>query len=67
MFEFFLTLLVATLIMIVLMAVVVGLTMPFHGALVRLRANYNPRAVGLEGTENRWAHSPRTQNRRGPC
>ena len=53
MFEFLITLSVAALIMILLMAVGVGLTMPFHGALVRLRANYNPRAVGLEGTENR--------------
>jgi hypothetical protein len=53
MFEFLLTLLLATLLMIVLMAIGVAVTMPFHGALVRLRANYNPRAVGLEGTENR--------------
>jgi len=53
MFEFLLTLLLATLIMVVLMGIGVALTMPFHGALVRLRANYNPRAVGLEGTENR--------------
>ncbi|KAK4687234.1 hypothetical protein P7C73_g2887, partial [Tremellales sp. Uapishka_1] len=53
MFEFILTLLLAALIMIVLMAVGVGITMPFHGSMVRLRANYNPRAVGLEGTENR--------------
>lgn len=53
MFEFIATLLVAMAIMIALMAVGVALTMPFHGALVRLRANYNPRAVGLEGTENR--------------
>ncbi|ORY32275.1 mitochondrial carrier domain-containing protein [Naematelia encephala] len=53
MFEFLIALVLATLLMIVLMAVGVGLTMPFHGALVRLRANYNPRAVGLEGTENR--------------
>lgn len=55
MFEFIATLLVAMAIMIALMAVGVALTMPFHGALVRLRANYNPRAVGLEGTENRSA------------
>jgi len=53
MFEFLLTLILATLLMIVLMAIGVAITMPFHGALVRLRANYNPRAVGLEGTENR--------------
>lgn len=51
--EYILTLLIATLIMISLMAIAVAITMPFHGALVRLRANYNPRAVGLEGTENR--------------
>ena len=53
MFEFLLTLILATLLMIVLMAIGVAITIPFHGALVRLRANYNPRAVGLEGTENR--------------
>lgn len=27
--------------------------MPFAGALVRLRANYNPKAVGFEGSEER--------------
>jgi hypothetical protein len=50
---FFFTLILASIIMVVLMAVGVALAMPFHGALVRLRANYNPRAVGLEGVENR--------------
>lgn len=39
--------------MVLLMALGVAVTMPFHGALVRLRANYNPKAVGLEGVENR--------------
>ncbi|EIW72509.1 hypothetical protein TREMEDRAFT_70739 [Tremella mesenterica DSM 1558] len=53
MFEFILTLLLAAGIMVLAMAVGVGVTMPFHGALIRLRANYNPRAVGLEGVENR--------------
>ncbi|KAK8846522.1 hypothetical protein IAR55_005608 [Kwoniella newhampshirensis] len=48
MFEFILTLFLAAAIMIFLMAVGVGLTMPFTGALVRLRANYNPHAVGLD-------------------
>ncbi|WWC99816.1 hypothetical protein V866_006724 [Kwoniella sp. B9012] len=48
MFEFLITLLLATAIMISLMAVGVAITMPFHGALVRLRANYNPHAVGLD-------------------
>ncbi|OCF54207.1 hypothetical protein L486_08119 [Kwoniella mangroviensis CBS 10435] len=48
MFEFLITLLFATAIMISLMAVGVAITMPFHGALVRLRANYNPHAVGLD-------------------
>lgn len=28
------------------------ITMPLIGSLVRLRANYNPRAVGLDDTEN---------------
>lgn len=50
---FFFTLILASIIMVALMAVGVALAMPFHGALVRLRANYNPRAVGLEGVENR--------------
>jgi hypothetical protein len=53
MFEFILTVLIASIMMVALMALGVAITMPFHGALVRLRANYNPRAVGLEGTENR--------------
>ncbi|WVQ97558.1 hypothetical protein IAU59_004672 [Kwoniella sp. CBS 9459] len=48
MFEFLLTLFLATAIMVSLMAVGVAITMPFHGALVRLRANYNPHAVGLD-------------------
>ncbi|WWD21841.1 hypothetical protein CI109_106329 [Kwoniella shandongensis] len=48
MFEFLLTLVVAAAIMILLMAFGVAFTMPFHGALVRLRANYNPHAVGLD-------------------
>ncbi|WVW82438.1 hypothetical protein I302_104448 [Kwoniella bestiolae CBS 10118] len=48
MFEFLITLLLATSIMISFMAVGVAITMPFHGALVRLRANYNPHAVGLD-------------------
>lgn len=75
MFEFIATLFFAMGIMIVLMAVGVALTMPFHGALVRLRANYNPRAVGLEGTDNRCVsplassmHSAGATWRRGsPC
>ncbi|WVQ82656.1 hypothetical protein IAT38_004788 [Cryptococcus sp. DSM 104549] len=48
MFEFIITLIVATFIMVALMAVGVAITMPFTGALVRLRANYNPHAVGLD-------------------
>jgi hypothetical protein len=53
MFEFILTLILAALFMVIIMAVGVAIFMPFQGALVRLRANFNPRAVGLEGTENR--------------
>lgn len=53
MLEFLITLFLAALIMLVLAAVGVGLTMPFHGALVRLRSNYNPKAIGIEGAENR--------------
>ncbi|WWC86382.1 uncharacterized protein L201_001258 [Kwoniella dendrophila CBS 6074] len=48
MFEFLITLILATAIMVSLMAIGVAMTMPFHGALVRLRANYNPHAVGLD-------------------
>jgi hypothetical protein len=50
---FVFTLVLASFIMVLLMALGVAVTMPFHGALVRLRANYNPKAVGLEGVENR--------------
>ena len=53
MLDFIVTLVLASIIMATLMCVTVAVTMPFHGALVRLRANYNPRAVGLEGIENR--------------
>jgi hypothetical protein len=53
MLDFIVTLIIASIIMATLMCVTVAVTMPFHGALVRLRANYNPRAVGLEGIENR--------------
>jgi hypothetical protein len=53
MLDFIVTLLLASVIMVTFMAIGVALTMPLHGALVRLRANYNPRAVGLEGVENR--------------
>lgn len=51
---FFFTLVLASFIMVLLMGIGVAITMPFHGALVRLRSNYNPRAVGLEGVENRY-------------
>ncbi|ODO07142.1 hypothetical protein L198_00721 [Cryptococcus wingfieldii CBS 7118] len=47
MFEFILTLLLAAVLMAAIMAASVAITMPFSGALVRLRANYNPHAVGL--------------------
>ncbi|KAL7424809.1 hypothetical protein Q5752_000493 [Cryptotrichosporon argae] len=53
MFEFIVTVLLAMLIMACMMCLTVGLTMPFYGSLVRLRANYNPHAVGLDGTDNR--------------
>lgn len=56
MIDLIITVLLASIIMVVAMAIGIAITMPLHGALVRLRANYNPRAVGLEGTENRWAH-----------
>ncbi|GFZ43673.1 hypothetical protein JCM24511_01393 [Saitozyma sp. JCM 24511] len=53
MIDFIVTLLLASTIMVGLMGLGVALTMPFHGALIRLRANYNPKAIGLEGAENR--------------
>lgn len=78
MFEFILTLIVAVFIMIFMMAIGVAITMPFHGALVRsvgcpvvraiadaaarLRANYNPRGVGLEAA----AESGTMENRSVP-
>jgi len=46
--DFLLALVVASLIMIVAVFVGVAFTMPFHGAVIRLRANYNPKGVGLE-------------------
>jgi hypothetical protein len=54
MIDFIVTLLLASTIMVGIMGLGVALTMPFHGALIRLRANYNPKAIGLEGAENRW-------------
>lgn len=56
MIDLIITVLLASIIMVVAMAIGIAITMPLHGALVRLRANYNPRAVGLEGTENRWVY-----------
>lgn len=56
MFEFLLTLILAMLIMVVLSCIGVLITQPIHGALVRLRANYSPKAVALDGLENRSVH-----------
>ena len=55
MFEFLLTLILAMLIMVILSCIGVLITQPIHGALVRLRANYSPKAVSLDGLENRCA------------
>lgn len=46
------TILVACAIMIVSSVVATIVVMPFTGSLIRLRANYNPRAVGFDGTDN---------------
>lgn len=54
MFEFLLTLILAMLIMVILSCIGVLITQPIHGALVRLRANYSPKAVSLDGLENRY-------------
>jgi hypothetical protein len=63
MIDFIVTLLLASTIMVGLMGLGVALTMPFHGALIRLRANYNPKAIGLEGAENRWVRRLPTSHR----
>ncbi|KAL1408022.1 hypothetical protein Q8F55_004819 [Vanrija albida] len=49
--KFFVSIL-AVIIMSMSAAVSIAAFMPFMGALVRLRANYNPKAVGFAGTEN---------------
>ncbi len=46
------TIIVASLIMVVSSVVATLIVMPFKGSLIRLRANYNPRAVGFDGTDN---------------
>ena len=53
MFEFIITLILAMLIMVILSCIGVLITQPIHGALVRLRANYSPKAVSLDGLDNR--------------
>jgi hypothetical protein len=53
MFEFIITLILAMLIMVILSCIGVLITQPIHGALVRLRANYSPKAVSLDGLNNR--------------
>lgn len=51
--EDFAAILLACVIMVIGMFFVVAVSMPFHGAIVRLRANYNPKGVGLEQGESR--------------
>jgi hypothetical protein len=46
------TTVVASAMMFIMVLLSAAITMPFVGSLIRLRSNYNPRAVGLEGTEN---------------
>jgi hypothetical protein len=46
------TIIVASLIMVISSVVATLIVMPFKGSLIRLRANYNPRAVGFDGTDN---------------
>lgn len=48
----FATTLVAIAIVCFSMVFTVLVMMPFAGALIRLRANYNPRAVGFDGADN---------------
>lgn len=52
----FITAVLALLIMIIGAAVSTVFVMPLAGALVRLRANYNPRAVGFDDSENTCVH-----------
>lgn len=52
--EFIVTLIVALFVLLIAMCIGTAFTTPFHGAVIRLRANYNPKGVGLEeGQENR--------------
>lgn len=46
------TIIVASMIMIISSVIATLIVMPFKGSLIRLRANYNPRAVGFDGTDN---------------
>lgn len=55
MFDFIITFFIAAAILAAVMALSVAITLPFAGALVRWRANYNPLAVGLD-QESRQAH-----------
>lgn len=48
MFDFIITFFIAAAILAAVMALSVAITLPFAGALVRWRANYNPLAVGLD-------------------
>ncbi|BEI86265.1 hypothetical protein CcaverHIS002_0605520 [Cutaneotrichosporon cavernicola] len=47
-----LTIVVACLIMMISAVIATIIVMPFKGSLIRLRANYNPRAVGFDGSDN---------------
>ncbi|GMK57172.1 hypothetical protein CspeluHIS016_0400060 [Cutaneotrichosporon spelunceum] len=49
---FVLTILLACLIMMVWSVVATIIVMPFKGSLIRLRANYNPRAVAFDGSDS---------------
>lgn len=46
------TVLLASVMMVFASVIGTIIIMPFAGSLIRLRANYNPRAVGFDGMDN---------------
>lgn len=47
----FITGVLAFFMMIIGIVIALAIVMPFSGAIVRLRANYNPRAVGFDDSD----------------
>lgn len=57
MFDVIFTFFLAIAILAVALALSVAITLPFAGALVRWRANYNPLAVGLDQESRQAQHN----------